>query len=97
MTELINLAPTSILAKVGVGDKVQLHVTGHTILVRNSQGEDIGQIEPRLANRLTNFMEGGNRYAAAILAMEQGQVRLIIRRRVPASQYVWQSELPITG
>lgn len=79
MTELINIAPASVLAKVGVGDKVQLHVNGHTLLVRNAVGEDIGQIEPRLANRLINFMEGGNRYAAAILAMEQGQVRLIIR------------------
>src|SRR5438876_86240 len=79
MTELINLAPASILAKVGVGDKVQLRVSGHTLLVRNAAGEDIGQIEPRLANRLINFMEGGNRYAAAILTMENGQVRLIIR------------------
>ncbi len=78
-TELINIAPTAILAKVGVGDKVQLHVSGHTLLVRNAAGEDIGQIEPRLANRLINFMEGGNRYAAAILAIEHGQVRLIIR------------------
>ncbi len=79
MTDLINIAPSSVLAKVGVGDKVQLHVIGHTLLVRNTAGEDIGQIEPRLANRLINFMEGGNRYAAAILAMEGGQVRLIIR------------------
>lgn len=79
MTELINIGPTSVLAKVGVGDKVQLHVNGHTIFVRNTAGEDIGQIEPRLANRLISFMEGGNRYAAAILAMEHGQVRLIIR------------------
>jgi tetratricopeptide (TPR) repeat protein len=79
MTELISIAPTSVLAKVGVGDKVQLHVSGHTLLVRNAAGDDIGQIEPRLANRLINFMEGGNRYAAAILAMENGQVRLIIR------------------
>jgi tetratricopeptide (TPR) repeat protein len=78
-TDLINIAPTSILAKVGVGDKVQLHVNGHTILVRSTAGEDIGQIEPRLANRLINFMEGGNRYAAAILVMDQGLVRLIIR------------------
>ncbi len=78
-TELINIAPTSVLAKVGVGDKVQLHVSGHTLIVRNAAGEDIGQIEPRLANRLINFMEGGNRYAAAILGMENGQVRLIIR------------------
>ncbi len=79
MTDLINIAPPSVLAKVGVGDKVQLHVNGHTLLVRNAAGEDIGQVEPRLANRLINFMEGGNRYAAAILAMENGQVRLIIR------------------
>jgi Tetratricopeptide repeat len=79
MTEFFNTAPASVLAKVGIGDKVQLHVSGHTLLVRNAAGEDIGQIEPRLANRLINFMEGGNRYAAAILAMENGQVRLIIR------------------
>src|SRR5215469_2817176 len=79
MTELINIGPASVLAKVSVGDKVQLHVNGHTLLVRNSAGEDIGQVEPRLANRLISFMEGGNRYAAAILAMENGQVRLFLR------------------
>lgn len=79
MTELINIASGAVLAKVGVGDKVQLHVNGHTIFARNAVGEDIGQIEPRLANRLINFMEGGNRYAAAILAMEHRQIRLIIR------------------
>ena len=78
-TDLINIAQNPILAKVGVGDKVQLHVIGHTIFARNAAGEDIGQIEPRLANRLINFMEGGNRYAAAILVMEPGLVRLIIR------------------
>jgi tetratricopeptide (TPR) repeat protein len=79
LTDLINIAPATVLAKVGVGDRVQLYVTGHTLLVRNAAGEDIGQVEPRLANRLINFMEGGNRYAAAILAMENGQVRLMIR------------------
>src|SRR5258708_33768616 len=71
-TDLINLALASVLAKVGVGDKVQLHVMGHTIHVRNSAGEDIGQIEPRLPNRRINFMEGGNRYEPAILSMETG-------------------------
>lgn len=79
VTDLINLAPPSVLAKVGVGDSVQLHVVGHTLFVRNAAGEDIGRIEPRLANRLINFMEGGNRYAAAILVLENGQVRVIIR------------------
>ena len=79
LTDLINIAQATALAKVGVGDRVQLFVTGHTLFVRNAAAEDIGQVEPRLANRLINFMEGGNRYAAAILAMENGQVRLMIR------------------
>jgi tetratricopeptide (TPR) repeat protein len=79
VTTLINPASATILARVAVGDKVQLHQIGHSILVRNGVNEDLGQLEPRLANRLINFMDGGNRYAAAILAMEGGQVRLIIR------------------
>src|SRR5207245_11027486 len=97
MTELINISTSSVLAKVGVGDKVQLHVMGHTIHVRNSAGEDIGQIEPRLANRLINFMEGGNRYAAAILAMENGQVRLIIREEYQHPSLFGKVSFPSQG
>lgn len=96
-TELINIAPASVLAKVSVGDRVQLHVIGHTILVRNSAGEDIGQVEPRLANRLINFMEGGNRYAAAILAMENGQVRLFIREVYQHSGMFGKVSFPSQG
>src|SRR5258708_21173825 len=96
-TDLINLALASVLAKVGVGDKVQLHVMGHTIHVRNSAGEDIGQLESRLANRLINFMEGGNRYAAAILAMEQGQVRLIIREEYQHPSMFGKVSFPSQG
>jgi len=79
VSELISLGAPSILAKVGVGDRVQLYVSGRTIFVRNAAGEDVGQIEPRLSNRLINFIGCGNRYAAAILSMENGQVRIIIR------------------
>ena len=97
MTELINLAPSSVLAKVGVGDRVQLHVMGHSILVRNPQGEDIGQIEPRLANRLISFIEGGNRYAAAILTMDSGQVRLIIREEYQHPSMFGKVSFPSQG
>src|SRR5437763_11749260 len=97
MTELIDIAQASVLARVGVGDRVQLHVNGHTLMVRNSAGEDIGQIEPRLANRLINFMEGGNRYAAAILAMEQGHVRLIIREEYQHPSMFGKVSFPSQG
>ena len=96
-TELLNLAQANTLARVAVGDKVQLHKIGHSILVRNSANEDIGQIEPRLANRLINFMEGGNRYAAAILAMEHGQVRLIIREEYQHPSMFGKVSFPSQG
>ena len=96
-TPLINIAPAAVLARVGVGDRVQLHVIGHTIMVRNSLGEDIGQIEPHLANRLIKFMEGGNRYAAAILAMDNGEVRLIIREEYQHPRMFGRVSFPSQG
>lgn len=97
MTDLINLASASTLAKVSVGDRIQLHVIGHTLLVRNGAGEDIGQVEPRLANRLISFMEGGNRYEAAVLAMEQGQVRIIIREQYQHPSMFGKVSFPSQG
>ena len=97
MTELLNIGSPSVIAKVGVGDRVQLHVIGHTLLVRNTAGEDIGQVEPRLANRLINFMEGGNRYAAAILGLENGHVRLIIREEYQHPNMFGKVSFPSQG
>ncbi len=96
-TELLNLAPTTILARTAVGDKVQLYVIGHTIMVRNSAGEDLGQIEPRLANRLINFMEGGNRYAAAVLGRENDHMRLIIREEYQHPSMFGKVSFPSQG
>ena len=97
MTELLNIGSASVVAKVGVGDRVQLHVIGHTLMVRNTAGEDIGQVEPRLANRLINFMEGGNRYAAAILGLENGRVRLIIREEYQHPNMFGKVSFPSQG
>ena len=65
--------------------------------MRNTAGEDIGQVEPRLANRLINFMEGGNRYAAAILGLENGHVRLIIREEYQHPNMFGKVSFPSQG
>ena len=79
VTELVNLASSAVLSRVGVGDRVKLVVEGRRLVVRNAADEIIGQVEPRLANRLITFINDGNRYAAGILTLEPGRVRLIIR------------------
>jgi tetratricopeptide (TPR) repeat protein len=96
-TDLINLAAPAVLATVGVGDRVHLQPVGRSLLVRNSAGEDIGQIEPRLANRLINFMGGGNRYAAALFAKDSDQLRLIIREEYQHPSMFGKVSFPAQG
>lgn len=79
VTTLINLASPAVLARVKRGDRVNLVVDGHRLLVQNAAGETIGQVEPRLAGRLIEFINASNRYAAGILAMDSKTIRLIIR------------------
>lgn len=79
ITELINLGPAPVLSRIGVGDRLNLFVDGHRLLVRNAGQETIGQIEPRLAGRLIGYIKEGNRYAAGILTLDINLVRIIIR------------------
>jgi hypothetical protein len=97
ITELLNLAPPSTLAKLSVGDKVQLSVSGHTLYVQTLAGEMIGQIEPRMSNRLIKFIENGNRYAAAIIAMEPNVVRIRIREIYQHPSLFGQVSFPSQG
>jgi len=96
-TRLINVAPADELAKLTSGDQVYFHVDGHTLYVRNARGEDIGQVEPRLANRLINFMQSGNQYAAAITDIDNQQVRIIIREAYQHPDMIGRVSFPAQG
>lgn len=75
---LINLAPARQLAPLSPGDAVELRASETEIKARGG-GREIGQVEPRIANRLLKLMAGGNRYEAAIITLSEAEVRLIIR------------------
>ncbi len=80
-TGLINLAPAAILAKLTAGDAVVLEVDpkNQTLMVKNQDGDVLGQVEPKLALRLIRFLEGGNRYTAAVTSVGERQLKIIIR------------------
>ena len=96
-TRLVNIAPPEELAKLTSGDQVYFHADGRTLRVRNARGEDIGQVEPRLANRLINFMEGGNQYAAAITDLNERQVRIIVRETYQHPNMLGRVSFPAQG
>lgn len=80
-TNLINVAPAAVLAKLTAGDAVQLVIEpkNQVLLVKNQEGEVLGQVEPRLALRLMRFLEAGNRYTAAVTSVGERELKLIIR------------------
>jgi hypothetical protein len=79
VTELVELADNATLAKMTSGDQVELQVEGRKIVIYSEDGLRLGRLDARLAQRLLPLMEGGNRYSAAVTAVEAGMIRVIIR------------------
>jgi hypothetical protein len=79
VTALQNAASPETVARINPGDLVTLHSTGHTLVVENSMGHRLGEVEPKLAQRLLNFMKLGNRYVAAVKSVDGDDVRIFIR------------------
>ena len=79
VVNLCNLASTEVLAKMGVGVQVHLRLRGQRLVVESEYGEYLGEVEPRYGLRLGRLMQGGNRYAAAILSLGERGVQVIVR------------------
>ena len=76
---LLRPANKDTLAKVASGDQLVLEIEGRALIAKTRSGKYVGQVEPRLAQRLIDLMKGGNQYAAALLSIESGQPKIIIR------------------
>lgn len=75
---LINLAPAKQLAPLSAGDAIELRAADGELEAR-VRGLKVGQVEPRVANRLLELMANGNRYEAALTTVRHDDLRLIIR------------------
>jgi len=79
VVNLQNLAPREILARMTAGNQVHLKVKGQQLVVENDQGEYLGLVEPPHGFRLARLIEGGNKYTAAIVSIDNDSARVIIR------------------
>lgn len=79
VTTLVNVAASDVLAPMAAGDQLSLHVNGSVIEVHDLRDQLIGQLEPKITLRLLPLITSGNEYAAAITAIDDHQVRTIIR------------------
>lgn len=78
-TSLVELAPAEVLAKMNPGDAVALSVQGTRVVAINTAGETLGQLEPKIRQRLIRLMGIGNEYAAVVTSVDKNSLRIIIR------------------
>ena len=59
VANLRQLATREVLAKMAAGAPVYLKAKGRCVVVENSLGEYLGEIEPSIGTRLAKLIEGG--------------------------------------
>ena len=79
LTTLVDVPRNAATAALVTGEKMELRVEGRNVVVIDADGNVIGRLEPKLSQRLSELMDGGNRYVAAIAQADPRQVRLLIR------------------
>ena len=94
IVSLGDLASSEVLAMVSVGTQVHLKVEGHRLLVENESGGYLGQVEPKRGGRLIELVQGGNRYAVAILGAGASGVQVIIREEFQHSSQAGRPSFP---
>ena len=76
---LRNLPPGTAHLPMAPGDAVELKSHGSRISVENVKGEYLGEVEPKLGLRLARLIQGGNRYTAAVTAVDEQSLVIMIK------------------
>jgi hypothetical protein len=95
VVNLHNVASGEVLAKMVFGDQVHLEVRRWHLIVESEGGEYLGEVEPRQGLRLIKLMQGGNRYDAAILNVEEDKVQVVIKEVYQHPSQVGHPSFPV--
>jgi len=67
------------IAKIAPSDPANLLVENNAVNVYSHDGDYLGQVEPKLGQRLIRLIYGGNKYDAAVIGVNQQGISIIIR------------------
>jgi len=79
------------------GSGVNLKIDSPSLIVENSRGEYLGQVEPKHGQRLIKLIEGGNKYTATIISSTEEAVTVIIREVYQDTSQVGRLSFPPRG
>lgn len=79
VTNLVDVPAFETIATLTAGDRMDLRVEGGAVRVITPSGLVIGQLEPKIGQRVIRLTEMGNKYTATITSIDEQHVRVIIR------------------
>lgn len=79
VVSLVNLGQLHILAKLKIGQKVNLKIKRRKIEVRTDEGEYIGALPDDLSKRLTLFIKAKSKYSCYIKGASKKNVEVFIK------------------
>lgn len=85
-----------VAARMTAGDQVSLRRTNSHLAIQTLTGEQVGEVEPKLGQRLLKLMDGGNEYVAAIQALDDAQVKVFIRETFQHASQTGKLSFPPT-
>ncbi|NJP05183.1 MAG: tetratricopeptide repeat protein [Chloroflexaceae bacterium] len=81
LTKLTEVQRTAEVEALSPAEQVELSFEDNFVVAKNLEGYLIGRLEPKLGQRLSDLMRGGNRYIGIVAQADprKGEIRLLIR------------------
>ena len=77
--ELVNPASMEELADIYSGEQLQLKYEQGRLIVYRNNGQRVGEVEARIAERINDMMSQGNLYEVYALGLSTASLRVILR------------------
>jgi tetratricopeptide (TPR) repeat protein len=79
VTDLVDRPRFQTIATLAAGDKLTLKVENGVVRVFGPGDVLVGQLEPKISQRVIRLVAAGNRYSAAITSIDEHNVRILLR------------------
>lgn len=97
LTHLHSVANAQTLLTLTAGDRVVLASEEGRLQVRTTSGEYLGQVDPKMAQRLLRFIQAGNRYTAAVTTVNDKSLSVLIREEYQDPSMIGRQSFPSKG
>lgn len=77
--ELVNPVSMEQLAEVSSGEQLQMEPQDQRLIVLRADGQRLGEVDAKTAERVLELIAGGNRYEVYALGLSAGSLRIILR------------------